>query len=206
MWPLGRPYPAVIQLKRGIWVSSVEFGPGGKFLITSAYREVQIWPLDGAVPAAGRTVFEREGSMFQDATVSPSGDVFALGIQSGEMWIGSIDGGETRQLPSSETTSTVGTAGTTFSPDGRFVAALFGTFDLKHANVRVWDVGSSREIAVLTMSDGEFRRSSSFTSDGRLLTATTKGVVAWDVATGSHEVLVETPVVSLQAAKMAADY
>jgi WD40 repeat protein len=68
---------------------------------------------------------------------------------------------------------------------------LSGFYDIKSAVVSVWDVESSVEIAVLSLSDAEFRRGSSFTSDGRLLTGSSKGVLAWNVETGEHEVLAE---------------
>lgn len=66
---------------------------------------------------------------------------------------------------------------------------------------RVWEVASGRELAALRLSDGEFRLGASFANDGRLLTATSKGVVAWEVDTGNHEILFEYDVSGFVATK-----
>jgi DNA-binding winged helix-turn-helix (wHTH) protein/WD40 repeat protein len=190
MWPLVRPQAAVIRLDLRFWIGGVEFGPEGRFLTTSADSKVRLWPLEGSVPPAGHTVFEA-GTLLSGVAVSPNGERFAVGNNQGEVWIGRDDGGEPRQLPGSEM---IGARHAAFSPDGRFVASLTGTYDMKTAVARVWDVESSKEIAVLTLRDDEFRLGSSFTSDGRLLTGTSKGVVAWDVETGDHETLADVDV------------
>jgi WD40 repeat protein len=200
MWALGRPYPATIQLVDCSRVWGVEFGPEGRFLIASANEKVQLWPLEGAVPAAGRTVFEwsRPGPSPTDVTVSPSGEWFAVSSHSGGVWIGRDDGAEPRQIPG---TKPVAAVDFTFSLDGRLLAWLGDVYDIKNAVFAVWDVESFDEVAVLRLDDAEFRYGSSFTSDGRLLTGTTKGVVAWDVATGNHEILVEAPVLRFAASE-----
>jgi WD40 repeat protein len=51
----------------------------------------------------------------------------------------------------------------------------------------------------LRPTDGELRYGMSFTDDGRLLHATSKGVMAWDVETGRHELLVELDAQALVA-------
>jgi len=190
LWPLVRPYAAVIRLDLDYWVGDVEFGSEGRFLATSADSKVTLWPLEGSVPPANHTVFD-VGALLSNVAVSPSGDLFAVGGDRGQVWIGKDDGEAPRKLPGTDAS---GSGWVAFSPDGRFVASITGGYDPKAAVFRVWDVESSTEIAVLSLSDGEFRGGSSFTSEGRLLTGTSKGVVAWDVETGDHEILVEVDV------------
>ncbi len=119
------------------------------------------------------------------------GEWFAAGSRSGHVWIGTDNGAESQRLPDPTTNGSLDVA---FSHDGRLVAAVTGFYDLRSAVVRVWDVKTSAEIAVLKLRDAVFRRGSSFTNDGRLLTGTSKGVVAWNLETGDHEVLVECDV------------
>ncbi|HSN54377.1 MAG TPA: hypothetical protein VLT32_06875, partial [Candidatus Sulfomarinibacteraceae bacterium] len=74
---------------------------------------------------------------------------------------------------------------------GRLVAFLSGFFDLSTARVPVWDLESNEAIASLSLPGEEFGVGVAFVDDGHLLTATTKGVVAWDVRSEKAEVLVE---------------
>jgi len=62
-------------------------------------------------------------------------------------------------------------------------------------------VATGREVALLDLPDREFNFGSTFVSDGRLLVATSKGVVAWDVTTGDHEVLVDIDVAVFAASE-----
>jgi len=190
MWPLARSYPAVIGVDFKPWSNGVEFGPDGRFLATSAGSEVRLWPLGGPVPPAGHIVFEVADSLTALA-VSPNGELFAAGGQRSPpgVWIGR-DGEEPQQLAGAEEMA-VGTCFVSFSPDGRFVAAASGGYDLATAVFHVWEVATGKEIAVLRLDEEEIRYFSSFASDGRLLTGSTLGVVAWDVETGEHEVLVD---------------
>ena len=190
LWPLVRRYPTLIRLDLTYWVSGLAFGPGGEFLATSADGTVTFWPLEGSVPPPGHTVFEQRG-LLSDVAVSQDGELFAVDFDGGEVVLGRDDGEEPRLLPGTEAS---GAVFVTFSPDGRFVASLTGAYDMKSAVFRVWDVATAQEIAVLRPADGEFRDGSSFTSDGRLLTGTSKGVVAWDVKTGDQKILVEVDV------------
>jgi WD40 repeat protein len=88
-----------------------------------------------------------------------------------------------------------------FSPDGRYVTASTGVYDSKNAACHVWDVATAQEVARLRLPEGGFPVGSRFTADGRLLTATAKGVVAWDVTTGDHEVLAEGDFFGLAASE-----
>jgi WD40 repeat protein len=149
-------------------------------------EKIVLSPLQGPIPEAGHTVFEF-GEMIWDIAVSPNGEYFAAS-GARKMVIGRDDGEDPTILASDQGT---GFLAVTFSRDNRLVAVMQGIYDRKKAVYRVWEVATGREVAVLDLPDYVFNLGSSFSSDGRLLIATSKGVVAWDVTTGDHEVLVE---------------
>ena len=190
MWPLVRSYPAVIDIPFKAFTYGVAFGPEGRFLATSTGSEVRVWPLEGPVPPAGHIVFEA-GRALADVAVSPEGDLFAAATGAGgsQVWIGR-DGEEPRALAGSEDLS-LGTFLVGFSPDGRFIAALDGGYDPASKALHVWEVAADKKIATLRLDGERFTKPWAFSSDGRLITGSTKGVVAWDVETGEHELLVE---------------
>jgi WD40 repeat protein len=187
LWPLVQPFPAVIGVDFKPWSNGVAFGPDGRFLATSAGSEVRVWPLDGAVPASGYVVFN--GTALRRVAVSPDGETFAAGSLWDEVWIGRR-GEEPLELPSAEKME-FGTGNVSFSADGRLVAAIEGCSDIGKADFRVWDVTTGEEVAILHLDGEGLCVSPGFVSDGRLLTALTSGVVAWDIETGEREVLVD---------------
>ncbi len=193
MWPLVRSYPTVIGIDLKPYTNGLEFGPDGRFLATAVGSEVRVWPLVGRVPPAGRVVF-KAGPANNDLAVSPDGELFAVGngISPGAVWIGR-DGEEPLELSGGEGLAP-GTGLVAFSQDGRFLAAAAGGYDIANATFHVWEVATGKEVAVLRLDGEEFRGGSSFTGDGRLVTGSTKGVLAWDIETGEHEVLVEVGV------------
>jgi WD40 repeat protein len=172
LWPLVRHLPAVIRLDLDYWVGGLEFGPEGRFLAMSADGAVSLHPLEGSVPPAGHTVSEFEGNrILNDVAISPDGELFAVSCNNGEVWIGREAGEEFHQLPGPEAP---GSDNVAFSPDGRFVAALTGYWDPTSDVFRVWETSSSKEIMAFSLNDDEFRLGSSFTTDGRLLTGTSR--------------------------------
>jgi WD40 repeat protein len=156
----------------------------------SADGSVTSIPLAGSVPSPGHTIFEA-GVFLTDVAVSPSGEFFAVGHHPGEVWLGRDDGKEPRLLPG---TDALGSGSVSFSLDSRFVAAGTGFYTPKKIVFRVWAVATAHEVAALSLPDDEFRGGSRFTSDGSLLAGTSKGVVAWDIESGQHEILVEADV------------
>ena len=199
MWPLTRPYPAVIAVPFRFWSNGLAFGPQGQFLATAAYTEVRVWPLDGPVPTPGHVAFEASGSL-DDLAVSPDGQLFAVGDQYGgppRFWIGR-DGEEPQLMPGVEKLAT-GIGGVAFSQDGRFVAAQDGEFGSTAAAFHVWEVASLEKVAILRSEEEGFEAIVTFTSDGRLLTQGPSGVLAWQIETGDFEVLIERQILRAAA-------
>jgi WD40 repeat protein len=195
LWPLTRPHAAVVRFENGV-LGGLASGPDGRFLATSVGTTVSVWPLEGTVPPPGRVALTADTLQFRGLGVSPNGEWFAVGSRKGDVWIGR-DGDPDPQRLRDPTAN--GSLDIAFSQDGQLVAALTGFYNPRTAVVRVWNVKTSAEVAVFRLSDAEFRRGSSFTSDGRLMTATSKGVVAWDVRTGDEEVVVDFDVGRLVA-------
>jgi WD40 repeat protein len=196
LWQLARQYPAVLRFDFGFRIGEMGFAPDGSFLATTGDNTVTVSPLEGLVPASSHTVFQLQGSIWTwGVVISPDGSQFAVGSHGGGLgplaWIGRDDGEEPRILPVSEGG---GAYYATFSPDGRWVAMLTGVYDPTKAVFRVWDVQSASEVAVLRLDDAVFRGGAAFTDDVRLLTATSKGIVAWDVLSGEHQLVVESDV------------
>jgi WD40 repeat protein len=198
MWPLVGPLPSVKRLDLRFWVGGLAFGPAGKFLATAADDTVTLIPLEGTIPAAEHTVFKAGDGLLHCLAVSPDGSRFAGGDDPGDIWIGRDDGSIPTRLGDSEERGW-GTIRAAFSPDGRLLAFLTGVYDLSSAVFRVWNLESNQEVATLSLPGEEVRFGSAFADDGRLLTATTAGVVAWDVESGEHQILAEVRAVNFAA-------
>jgi len=198
MWPLVGPIPSVKRLDLRFWIGGLAFGPEGKFLATAADDTVTVIPLEGAVPAEEHTVFKGGTGLLHSLAVSRDGERFAVGDDSGGLWIGRDDGSDPILMGDRKDWGG-GTTLTSFSPDGRLLAFLTGLYDLSSAVFRVWDLEAKQEIAAFSLPGEELRFGSTFSDDGRLQTATTKGVIAWDVESGEHQILVETKVANFTA-------
>ena len=188
MWPLERSYPAVMDSDFKAWSHGLAFGPDGRFLVTAAGSEVRVWPLVGSVPPADHLGFEAPG-VVSDVAVSPDGEMFAAGAGAGpaQLWIGK-DGEDPKPLASTEHLKP-GTGGLTFSSDGLYVAGYDGGYDIANATIHVWEVATGEEVAEFHLAGEEFRNPLRFVSDGRLLSGSTAGVVAWDLESGEHEMI-----------------
>jgi WD40 repeat protein len=191
LWPLARPYATVVR-DQGL----LDFGPEGRLLFIEAEEQISLSYLEDPAPEADRTVIDY-GSMMWDIAVSPDGE-HCVAAGHDKVVVGRIDGEDQKVLAAGER---LGSLNVAFSPDGRYVAAMTGTWDLKAAVYRVWEIATGDEVAVLDLPDHKFSLGASFASDGRLLIGTSKGVVAWDFTTGDHEVLAEINVGILAASE-----
>jgi WD40 repeat protein len=196
MWPLVRSQPAVIRVDLVHRVSGLDFDPEGRFLVFSADDTVTVVPLQQPVPPPGGVAF-KVGGLSHCLAVSPDGERFAIGGDTGGLWVGANDGRDPVLVgdPSEWRAAYAGT----FDPEGHYLAFMTGFYDRSTAVVRVWNLESDTEQATLQLPGAEFRYGVSFSSDGRLLAATTQGVVAWDVESGQLEILVEEGVAAFTA-------
>jgi WD40 repeat protein len=186
VWPLAREYPVVIRRHEQL-LTGLVFAPDGGWLASSSSdRTVRLWPLEGGPPPPGRVLIELE-SVITQLAVSPDGERLLAGTDFQSAWILSPDGDPPRTLQ--------GFAGqvwgVAFSPDGRLAAAAGGQFDPAERVIRVWDVASGEEVAVLEVGEGPIVHNLQFTADGHLLSASESGLLRWDVESGERELLYE---------------
>jgi WD40 repeat protein len=179
----------VIRLDVNSWATDLAFDSKGRFLVFSTFGAVSIVPLQEPVPPPGGVAFKAGGNLVTLA-VSPDGERFAVGDTSGKVWIGANDGLEPVLL-GDRTNWGGNTCSATFSLDGRYLAFMTACAYPSSAVFRVWDFESNNEIATLHLPGEEFRFGSRFSNDGRLVTSSTAGIVAWDVTSGAHELIVE---------------
>jgi WD40 repeat protein len=171
----------------------LNFGPKGEFLLTAAYSDVTAWPLEGPVPHQGHEIVSASCEGSTDVAVSPDGELFAVAsIHDCPVLV--FQDGEEPQPPEGADELGPGSSSVTFSPDGRYVAAVTEFYNAQDQAVRVWEATTGEEVAVLRLEGEEFRPGSGFVADGRLITGSTAGVVAWDVETGEQEVLVDVAI------------
>jgi WD40 repeat protein len=190
MWPMVRPYPMVIQ-KHKATIYGLTFGPDGRWLASSAWdNTVRLWPLDGDVPPPGRVLFElppEKCCKLCELAVSPDGRQFLVGTESGGVWHFSMQGQESVRMPGFES----GTPGVAFSPDGTFAAAIGGNYDATEAVIRVWDVPTWEEMAVLTPPTPPFQWPLQATEGGHIFSAGNSGLLRWSLAAGTNELVYE---------------
>ena len=196
MWPLGREYPAIIDIDFKPWSRGLVFGPEGRFVATSADSEVRVWPLGGDAPPEDYPAFEDLVTPTA-LDVSPDGQFFAAGSggSPGRVWIGRA-GEDPTELQSANGLKDGSGVAVTFSQDGRYILVIDGGYDIANGAVHVWEVATKEEVAVLRPENGQLRRGLEFTSDGSLLVATTSGVLSWDIETNKRELLIDVLVMN----------
>jgi WD40 repeat protein len=116
---------------------------------------------------------------------SPDGNRILLGAHSQTVKLLSLDGETPVDLPG----AVAGGWGAAISPDGRFAAASGVAEDLKTRVIRVWNLASLEEVAVMDRSKFPFILR--FTEDGRVLSGIPSGLLVWDPETGENEILFE---------------
>jgi WD40 repeat protein len=182
--PLGRQLPRVLSGHKA-GVNAMAFAPDGQYVVSLGKDfEMRLWPLTGNPPAASRLLLsQRDGlSFLQDLATVPEGSFWAVSSSSGQLALVRPDGGaRTIRAFSDETW------GVAISPDGRRVAA--GGAVAEEARVKVLDVASGREIAVLDAGDRVPITSLALFPDGTLATGSSAGVRVWDVDGGTYRSL-----------------
>jgi DNA-binding winged helix-turn-helix (wHTH) protein/WD40 repeat protein len=194
-WPLGQPFPTVVEGYENLYRRPVAFTPDGRYLVTHWGQDrVRLWPVPGDERARFvDLMLPREISPRFGLTIDPRGeDVLSVGAGDG-IFVLSIDGAEPRRLG--------GLAGIVeegaFSPSGRLVAAA-DNFVPTQATLRVWDLETGEVRAFDQPKDPEGRdayyaHDLSFADETTLYTAGANGLLRWDLKTGSFEEALKAP-------------
>jgi len=195
LWPLARRYTAVFR-KHETEVYGLTFAPDGSWLASSSSDgTVKVWPVTGQPPPSGRTVLE-VGRTVMGLAASPDGKLIVAGtVQAGTRLV-RLDGAS----PSTLEGFSDQVSGVAFSSDGRLAAASGGQFEMSERAIRVWDVATEEEVAVLEVGEMVRAHNIQFTPEGHLLSASESGLLRWDVATGERELLFEGFVIRFSAA------
>ncbi len=186
LWPLARPYPAVIR-RHEKEVMDLLFGPEGRWLVSSSMDDtVRFWPLEGDVLPPGRILLKDPGKQMYDLARTPDGEQLLAGTAWSGARLFSLSGEEFQTVPD---IGPVSFWGASISPDGRLCA---GVLDVKTPEIRilVWDRTSGEEVAVL-YPEGRRVFCLQFTNDGHLLSSSEFGLRKWDLVTGESELLYE---------------
>jgi WD40 repeat protein len=187
LWPLKRPYPFVIR-RHTASVYGLTFGPNGQWLASSSWDgTVRLWPLEGRVPAQGREIFRSPPGERQLCTIAatPDGESFVVGTLRHGVWLIPRSPGDPRRLVG----FLKGAAGVSLSPDGRYAAATGGQWDESESLVRVWDVASGAEVAVLQREDRPYPWAIKYTEGGQVFCAGDSGLLRWDLETGESKIV-----------------
>ncbi len=196
LWPLARPYPAVIRRHQGP-IMDLAVDPEGRWLVSSALDgTMRLWPLEGAVPAPGRALAAMPVSHYLGLAISPGGKRILVGTSSYGPQVLSLTGEPPLTLGGFRSQSW----GVAISPDGRLAAAAGGRFDQDENLIRVWDVVSGDEVMVLDPEEHLSSLDLHFTAEGRLLAAGETGLQRFDLETGEGEVVFDGTVHRLSTA------
>jgi WD40 repeat protein len=188
LWPLVRQYPAVIPGQGGGF-GDVAFGPDGRWLASSSWDgTVRLWPLEGDVPPPGRVLFESppgEDDYLRGVRVTPDGERILVGAENSGAWLITVASGEFSQSPGFDG----GAWGVAFSPDGSLAAHVGGPWGNDKGMVRIWEVATQSEVAVLEPRENPTMGCVHFISQQEILT-TNEGVLRrWDLDTGDNELV-----------------
>jgi WD40 repeat protein len=193
LWPLARPYPAVIRAHEDA-VNGMAYDPQGRWVASGANDgTLKLWPVDsgGEVRVFGRDLGEVPGGHFRGLAASPDGGRLLAATDTGGVQMLSLDtpGGPARiDLPGFPRDA----IDVAFSPDGRLAAGTsLGFTDPDERVVRIWDMASMQEVKVLGEDQPNIGHSLAFASDGGVLFATEAGLCLWDLDTGTSELVYE---------------
>jgi WD40 repeat protein/DNA-binding winged helix-turn-helix (wHTH) protein len=186
LWPLARPYPAVIR-RHADAVNALAFAPDGQWLASSAMDgTVRLWPLVGRAPPPGRVLLHLTEDQLRRMAISPDGEQLLVASDFSGMWLVSTDGMSRREMGGFRPDAVAAA----FSPDGRLAAGTsLGVSDPTSAVILVWDAATWDEVAVLQGDEPNFGQDLAFTADGHVLSTTESGLRQWDLEAGGSELL-----------------
>ena len=191
LWPLARPYSAVIRAHEDA-VNSIAFDPQGRWLASGSQDgTLKLWPLDvdGEVKVFGRNLGEVPGGHFRGLAVSPDGTQLLVATDFEGVKTLTVD------WPDDFVASGLPGFGTdvidvAISPDGQLAAGTtLGFTSPAERGVLVWDMKSRQEVKVLGEDQLNIGHRLAFADDKSVLSATGAGLCRWNLATGARDVL-----------------
>ena len=186
LWELGsRRQTAVLE---GHWgeIYSVSFSPDGKTLASAGSRDetIRLWEV-----ASGRqtAVLEGHTGSVSSVSFSPDGKTLASGSRDGTIRLWEVASGRQTAVLEGHTGSVNSVSfwvnSVSFSPDGRTLASGSGDlFDSGDITIRLWEVASGRQTAILEGHTGSVF-SVSFSPDGQTLASGSNDgtILLWQV-------------------------
>jgi WD40 repeat protein/DNA-binding winged helix-turn-helix (wHTH) protein len=193
LWPLARPYPAVIRAHTDEVISLV-FGPEGRWLASgSKDNTLKIWPLDSdsAVQTFGGSPGKVTTGPYRGIAWSPDRSRLLVVSEAKGVQLLPLDPSRNHDVVDLQAFDDNAHAAA-LSADGRLAAATtLGFLNLDDRVVRIWDVESMQEVTVLGQNQPNIGHDLEFTGDGGLLSGTEGGLCLWDLETGTSELLYE---------------
>ncbi|MEJ2190667.1 MAG: WD40 repeat domain-containing protein, partial [Acidobacteriota bacterium] len=182
MWSLGRSYPHILRHHTQV-VYGLAFSPDGDWIASSSMDfTLRLWPLDGTPLPPGRVLLgpdDRKQKL--DLAVSPDGQKLLVGTGGpGAPQLVNLGSGSARVLPGFD--SQVWSVA--FSPSGRLAAAVGGEWEPRERLIRVWDVASGDELAVLGPEEDLRPLGLEFLDEHHVLSGGDSGLRRWDLRTG----------------------
>jgi WD40 repeat protein/DNA-binding winged helix-turn-helix (wHTH) protein len=189
-WPLGETYARVLEVYGGR-VTDIAFTPDGDTLLSaSGDGTLRAWPMNPEAGAELRVLFNTPMT-FPRFAIDPSGTQVVISGAGGSVLVVPLGGGPARALQGFSEEASVRVVA--ISPDGRRVAAGPTIAASAEKALRVWDIESGVQQAVLPIpgagegSDGGIL-ALQFTDPDHILAGTEgsgKGVVLFDLLKGT---------------------
>ena len=188
LWPLARPYPAVIR-SHDDSVNDLVFGPGGRWLASSSSDDtVRVWPLEGRAPPPGRTLTQDKG--LWALARSPDGRRLLVST----LWGGRLlSVGDDRPITHADEDISVpgGSWFTALSPDGRLAAFLSADYEDTIRKITIWDLDSREQVATLAEGGVMGNTPPHFIGNTHLMVLEGSGLRRWNIDTGESDLLFE---------------
>ncbi len=195
-WPLARPYPSVVEDYGFPWDRrELAFSPDSRWLATGWKEGVRLLPVEGNDPSAVRDLRLPElANSCANISFDPEGRSLFV-VSMADAWVVPLDGGSPRLVvPEVENVQIEQGA---ISPGGSAFATAFfngeGTAELYLVDVAT---GAVKSFALprpgQTTGIPEGVNSLEFLDEQTLVTMGWGGLRRWDLATGTHELVVAT--------------
>jgi DNA-binding winged helix-turn-helix (wHTH) protein/WD40 repeat protein len=192
-WPLTRPYPSVVEAFPFPGArKALAFSPDSRWLATGWEGGVRLLPVGGGDWSQAREIRLPKPRAVADLRFDPQGGYLFV-VSSNDAWVVSLDGGPSRQVVPLQDRQTESGA---VSPSGARVATA--TFlGEGPCSLHVVDVATGERTS-FDLPSPENKGglpggviSLDFLDEQTLLTMGSGGLRRWDLATGTHELVVE---------------